>query len=287
MSTSQAQIMQALGTGPYFTAASAIRSRINFIKEYMIATPAETLVLGISGGVDSSTLGRLAQLAVDELNDGLSPGDEVYHFIAVRLPYGVQADEDDAQAALDFIIPSNIFTVNIKPSVDALQHSIGAGVETGVSFGAKEDFIKGNDKARMRMMVQYNIAARFNGLVLGTDHAAEAITGFFTKHGDGACDLVPLAGLTKGNVRAMCEELGAPESIWGKPATADLEELQPQLLDEDSLGVSYENLDLFLVGETIDPQVSEKIIARYELTEHKRHGPVTPLDTWWKPNQRR
>lgn len=77
------------------------------------------------------------------------------------------------------------------------------------------------------MVAQYAMANARNGLVIGTDHAAEAVMGFFTKFGDGACDLAPLSGLVKGQVRALASRLGAPESLVNKVPTADLEELQP------------------------------------------------------------
>ena len=98
--------------------------------------------------------------------------DESYQFIAVRLPYGEQADEEDAKAALDFIQPDVSLRVNIKPAVDAqVQVLSEAGVEIS-------DFNKGNIKARQRMITQYAVAGERAGAVLGTDHAAENITGF-------------------------------------------------------------------------------------------------------------
>ncbi|MDR6015069.1 NAD(+) synthase, partial [Escherichia coli] len=90
------------------------------------------------------------------------------------------------------------------------------------------------------------IAGEVGGLVVGTDHAAEAVTGFYTKHGDGAADLVPLAGLTKSQGAAILEYLGAPESTWKKVPTADLEEDRPALADETALGVTYKDIDGYL-----------------------------------------
>lgn len=245
--------------------------RIKFIAKYLKSTGLKTLVLGISGGIDSCTCGRLAQLAVQELNS--EEGTNKYQFIAVRLPYGTQADESDAQNSIKFIDPTQSVTVNIKPATDALNdealsaiHSID-GVEVSES---KLDFTKGNAKARMRMIAQFKIAGALDGLVLGTDHSAENITGFFTKFGDGACDLAPLFGLSKRQVRQLAEFLGAPDAIVKKTPTADLECLDPQKADEHVLGLTYDQIDDFLEGRNTDSDVENKLISIYTRTEHKR-----------------
>ncbi|MCG6507300.1 NAD(+) synthase, partial [Vibrio parahaemolyticus] len=145
----------------------------------------KALVLGISGGVDSTTCGRLAQLAVDALTQ--EHATDQYKFVAVRLPYGEQKDEDEAQLALSFIQPTYSVSVNIKAGVDGLHaasHDALAGTGLIPSEEAKVDFVKGNVKARARMVAQYEIAGYVGGLVLGTDHSAENITGFYTKFGD-------------------------------------------------------------------------------------------------------
>lgn len=246
-----------------------IRQRVNFIKNQLQASGLKTLVLGISGGVDSSTCGKLAQLAVDELNQEQAG----YQFIAVRLPFDVQADEDDAQLALSFIQPSHCVTTNIKAGADGIhQETLNALAEHNLlnASDAQVDFSKGNVKARARMVTQYHIAGILGGLVLGTDHSAENITGFFTKWGDGACDLAPLFGLSKRQVRSLAEALGAPELLINKAPTADLEELAPGKKDEDALGLSYDELDDFLEGKAVSKEVEETIITIYKRTQHKR-----------------
>ena len=177
-----------------------IQRRVAFIQNQLTLSGCKTLVLGISGGVDSSTCGRLAQLAVEGLNQ--HEGVDAYRFIAVRLPYGVQQDEDDAQISLGFIKPSQTLTVNIKEGTDRINSSVCETLsENGLlPDAAVIDFAKGNLKARARMASQYEIAGMLGGLVLGTDHSAENITGFYTKFGDGACDLAPLFGLSKRQV---------------------------------------------------------------------------------------
>lgn len=118
----------------------------------------KTYVLGISGGQDSTLAGRLAQLTMEEMR--AETGDDSYQFIAIRLPYGVQADESDAQAALAFIQPDVSLTINIKESTDAMVAAVNAN---GL---AMSDFNKGNAKARMRMIAQYAIAGERKGLLL-------------------------------------------------------------------------------------------------------------------------
>ncbi|EJG1727156.1 NAD(+) synthase [Vibrio parahaemolyticus] len=256
-----------------------IERRIAFIKRKLQEAGCKSLVLGISGGVDSTTLGRLAQLAVDQLNEETGSND--YQFIAVRLPYGEQKDEDEAQLALSFIKPTHSISVNIKQGVDGMHAASNIALEgTGLmpEDAAKVDFVKGNVKARARMIAQYEIAGYIGGLVLGTDHSAENITGFYTKFGDGACDLAPLFGLNKRQVREVAATLGAPEVLVKKVPTADLEELAPQKADEDALNLTYEQIDDFLEGKPVSQQVVDRLVSIYKATQHKRQPIPTIYD---------
>lgn len=258
-----------------------ISRRINFIKQQLVASGLTHLVLGISGGVDSSTCGKLAQLAVDELNDENTSETDLYKFIAVRLPFDIQADEDDAQLAISFIQPSANLTTNIQAGADGIHQETLRALTSANLLNASEgqiDFSKGNVKARTRMVAQYHIAGIVGGLVLGTDHSAENITGFFTKWGDGACDLAPLFGLSKRQVRLLAETLGAPELLIHKAPTADLEELEPGKKDEDALGLSYDELDDFLEGKQVSKKVNDIVIAIYTRTQHKRAAIPTIYD---------
>ncbi|MDC0611867.1 ammonia-dependent NAD(+) synthetase [Vibrio sp.] len=256
-----------------------INRRVDFIKRKLKESGAKALVLGISGGIDSSTCGRLAQLAVTQLNDETQSKE--YKFIAVRLPYGTQKDEDEAQLALSFIQPTHSVAVNIKEGVDGIHAASQAALEgTGLlpTNAAKLDFVKGNVKARARMVAQYEVAGLVGGLVLGTDHSAENITGFYTKFGDGACDLVPLFGLSKRQVRKLAATLGAPEVLVVKTPTADLEELAPQKADEDALSITYDQIDDFLEGKSVPKEVSDKLVSIYLATQHKRQPIPTIYD---------
>ncbi|EJG1723768.1 ammonia-dependent NAD(+) synthetase [Vibrio parahaemolyticus] len=256
-----------------------IERRIAFIKRKLQEAGCKSLVLGISGGVDSTTLGRLAQLAVDQLNEETGSND--YQFIAVRLPYGEQKDEDEAQLALSFIKPTHSISVNIKQGVDGMHAASNIALEgTGLmpEDAAKVDFVKGNVKARARMIAQYEIAGYVGGLVLGTDHSAENITGFYTKFGDGACDLAPMFGLNKRQVREVAATLGTPEVLVKKVPTADLEELAPQKADEDALNLTYEQIDDFLEGKPVSQQVVDRLVSIYKATQHKRQPIPTIYD---------
>ncbi|MEU8776914.1 ammonia-dependent NAD(+) synthetase [Streptomyces sp. NPDC048606] len=269
--TLQQEIARELEVSESFDAALEIERRVAFLAERLTSTGLRSLVLGISGGVDSTTAGRLCQLAVERVR---AAGHEAT-FHAMRLPYGVQADEHDAQLALGFIDADSVLTVDVKPASDAALQACVAG---GTVFrdAHHQDFVQGNIKARQRMIVQYAVAGAHDGLVVGTDHAAEAVSGFFTKFGDGAADVVPLTGLTKRRVRAVADALGAPTELVWKTPTADLETLAPGKADEDALGVTYDDIDDFLEGKPVAEEAFATIVRRYRLTDHKRRLPIAP-----------
>ncbi|KAF0965413.1 ammonia-dependent NAD(+) synthetase [Rhodococcus sp. T7] len=279
MANLRAQILEELGARPTIDAGDEIRKRVQFLKDYLLSTPAKGFVLGISGGQDSTLAGRLAQLAASELRE---EGHDA-EFVAVRLPYGAQADESDAQVSLDFIGPDRSVVVNVKPGADATAKESSEALRDIIGDGGElRDFVRGNIKARERMVIQYSIAGQLGYLVVGTDHAAEAITGFFTKFGDGGVDVTPLTGLSKRQGAALLRELGAPESTWKKVPTADLEDDRPALPDEEALGLTYAQIDDYLEGKDVPDAVAEKLEAMFLNTRHKRTVPVTPLDTWWR-----
>ncbi|MGM9985702.1 MAG: ammonia-dependent NAD(+) synthetase [Bacillaceae bacterium] len=272
----QKEIIKELGVQPTINPEETIQFIVNNLKEYMETVPfIKSLVLGISGGQDSCLVGKIAQMAIDQLNEENHTNE--YKFIAMRLPYGVQADEEDCQIALQFIHPSETITVNIKPSVDA---SVASYYEA--TGKAPSDFVKGNEKARERMKAQYLVAAENSGLVLGTDHAAEALTGFYTKWGDGACDYAPITFLNKRQGRELLKYLECPEVIYTKKPTADLEDNKPQLPDEVALGVTYDQIDDYLEGKEIEAAAKEKLEGIYLKTRHKRNPIITSLDNWWR-----
>ena len=271
----QERIINELKVKPEINAEEEIRRSVDFLKDYLKKHPfLKALVLGISGGQDSTLAGKLSQMAISELRE--ETGDDAYQFIAVRLPYGDQADEQDAMDAIEFMQAEKTVRVNIKQAADAMVQSIE---ENGLEIS---DFNKGNIKARERMIAQYGIAGAVSGAVVGTDHAAEAITGFYTKYGDGGADITPLWRLDKRQGRAMLELLNAPEHLYKKVPTADLEEDRPALPDEVALGVTYNDIDDYLEGKEVADDVAEKIENWFLKTEHKRHMPINVYDTFWK-----
>lgn len=270
----QQEIIAALGVQPVITPAGEVARRVDFLVDYLEKTGAKGYVLGISGGQDSTLAGKLAQLAVEKTRE---QGREAT-FVAVRLPHGVQADEDDAQLALDFIQPDRRVTVDIEPATTALASQVAKSLE----LDKLSDFNKGNVKARLRMTAQYAIAGELGLLVVGTDHAAENLTGFFTKFGDGAADLIPLAGLNKRQGAQLLAHLEADKRLYEKVPTADLEEDRPALPDEDALGVTYTQIDDYLEGTLIDASAADRLEHLWAVGQHKRHLPPGPAETWWR-----
>lgn len=276
MSEMQAMIVEEMKVKPSIDSAETIKEMQHFIEQYLHAhTFVKTLVLGISGGQDSTLAGKLVQLVVENMRN--ASGRDV-QFIAVKLPYGVQKDADEVEDALNFIQPDRIVTVNIKPAVD---QSVQSLQEAGIALS---DFHKGNEKARERMKVQYAIAANTSGIVVGTDHSAENITGFFTKHGDGAADIAPLFGLNKRQGRQLLQYLGAPAHLYEKVPTADLEDDKPQLPDEEALGVTYEAIDNYLEGKGVSPEDAAVIERHYVRNAHKRELAYTRF-SWPKSDK--
>lgn len=273
--TLQEEIIRQLGVKASIDPQEEIRKAVDFLKAYLRKHSfLKTYVLGISGGQDSTLAGKLAQMAIAELREEAS--NQAYQFIAVRLPYGVQADEADAQKALAFIAPDQTLTINIKAAVDGQVEALqAAGVEIS-------DFNKGNIKARQRMISQYAIAGQMAGAVIGTDHAAENITGFFTKFGDGGADILPLFRLNKRQGKALLKVLGADAALYEKVPTADLEDQKPGLADEVALGVTYQDIDDYLEGKLISKVAQATIEKWWHKGQHKRHLPITIFDDFWK-----
>lgn len=265
MKARQQEIIADLGVNPTINACQEVEQRCQFLVDYLARTGLKGFVLGISGGQDSLLAGILAQHAVEKRRS--SGYDAEFH--AVLLPYGTQADREDALHAIEVIAPDYTHDLNIKSAVDEFAQAFS--ISEGRPF---TDFDKGNVKARMRMIAQYALASEYKLLVIGTDHAAEAVTGFFTKYGDGGADVFPLSGLTKRQGKALLRELGAPERLITKVPTADLLDDKPGQADESELGFLYDDIDDYLEGKNVDEKFAEKLEARYDTTRHKRELPV-------------
>lgn len=273
-----ATIIAELQVQPSIDNAFEVQRRVQFIKNKLLASGCKKLILGISGGIDSTLCGKLAQLAANELSKETG---ESYQFVAVRLPYGEQKDEADAQAALAFIQPDISLCVNVQQSADAMHNAVSAALHTQQLMpeeASKVDFVKGNVKARQRMIAQYEIAGMLNALVLGSDHSAENLTGFFTKWGDGACDLAPLFGLNKRQIRQLSRYLGASDQLVNKVPTADLLGDTPLEADEQALGLRYDDIDDFLEGKKVSDATEQRLIQYYLRSQHKRQPIPTLYD---------
>ncbi|MXP50978.1 ammonia-dependent NAD(+) synthetase [Pantoea sp. SoEX] len=267
----QNKIIKTLGVRSAINTKEEICKIINFLKNYLLHhKKIRSLVLGISGGQDSTLAGKLCQLAISELRNYTGRND--YKFIALRLPYGNQIDEQDCQDALSFIQPDSHISVNIKNAVLASEQSLK---DAGIFLS---DFLKGNEKARERMKVQYSIAGINNGIVVGTGHAAEAVTGFFTKYGDSGTDINPLFQLNKRQIKKILKNMHCPKHLYLKKPTADLEDNYPSKEDELVLGVSYNMIDDYLEGKHIDIKYTAIIEKLYLKTKHKRHLPINIFD---------
>ncbi|MCT8387271.1 ammonia-dependent NAD(+) synthetase [Leuconostoc lactis] len=269
----QAKIIADLHVQPTIDPALEVRRSVDFLKNYLLQNPQYTsYVIAVSGGQDSTLAGKLARLATQELTTETG---QTYQLIAIRQPYGQQLDEPDALAALAFIDADRVITTNIKAATDAMTLALR---DSGLVV---DDLSRGSIKPKMRMIAQYAVAREYQGVVIGTDHAAEAFAGFFTKYGDGGTDINPLWRLNKRQGRAMLQALAAPAALYEKIPTADLEDDRPQLPDEVALGVSYDVIDDYLEGQTVPTALAEKIEALYLASAHKRHEPVTIYDTWF------
>ena len=221
-----------------------------FLRDYIEKAHCNKYILGISGGVDSSLCAALAKNAVGK--DRL---------LCLILPIESQkADENDA---LDL---AKQLDLNYE-IVDGTEVFKGY-VETFKKLG--QDFDRstlGNLKARIRMSILYAYAQKYNGLVIGTDNADERYTGYFTKHGDGACDILPIAHLLKGEVVQASKILGISDYLAERVPTASLFEGQT---DETEMGVTYKDLDHYILGGKVDEAVEKRIQHLHKISEHKR-----------------
>ncbi len=239
---------------------------LDFISSTVRESGAEGVVVGLSGGIDSALVSRLCV-------DALGP-DKVYN---VFMPSSTTpAGDRESTEAYSSSIGTAYRVVPIKDMVDAF----------GSVLGLEDSLSKGNVMARCRMIILYHIARTENLLVMGTGNRSELLMGYFTKHGDGACDALPIGNLYKSQVRELSRILSLPQSIIDRAPSADLWEGQS---DEDEMGISYEQLDLILQGMRGGSSLEEladisglplkrviEIESRVEANRHKRHSPPMP-----------
>lgn len=260
----QQEIIAKLGVKPTIDVDEEIRRRVDFLKDYVKQAGASGLLIAISGGLDSAVATGLCKRATDELSQ--ETGKE-YMTLGVFQPYEEQEDIEHSYAVADAFDLKYKVETNIAEAVDEIvletEYALKAlNMSRHVSRGGK-----GNVKARTRMVVQYALAFDLNLLVVGTDHASEALTGFFTKWGDGAVDITPLSSLNKRQINHIGKRLGVPDAVLNKAPTAGLWEGQT---DEAELGVSYDDNSDYLEGKEIDEKARETLEKHYRRTQHKR-----------------
>ena len=215
-------------------------------------------VLGLSGGVDSAVclclLARTgAPLRVFMLPTALNQAQDL----------------DDARDVLRSC-DSHGEVIPIQPMVDVMMESVQDALAQDCE---RLQVLRGNLMARLRMTTLYTIAQSHHAVVVGTGNAAEFYTGYFTKFGDGAADVLPLAHLRKEQVYELGALLGVPERIMRKAPSAGLWQGQT---DEGEMGVSYREIDAFLRGETVSAAARERIAYWHERSHHKRMSTPVP-----------
>ena len=229
-----------------------------FLKDYLEDSHCDTYVLGVSGGVDSSLCAAIAKNAV---------GKEKLHCLLMP----INSQKEDLEDALTLVKD-----LDLKYTIIDASETFNQYVETFSKCGIELDrSTLGNLKARMRMAILYAVAQKERGLVIGTDNADERYVGYFTKHGDGACDILPIAHLIKGEVVEACKLYGIRDSLAERVPTAGLYEGQT---DEKEMGVSYKDLDAFLLGVDIPEAPKACIDYLHKISEHKRKDIPTPIE---------
>lgn len=248
--------------------ADDVNSLKKFIRDSVARAKAKGVVIGLSGGIDSAVVTKLCA-------DALGPENVLNVFMPSRV-----TPPEDYKTTLEL---SNMWgteyrVVDIQPAVDALVAVLLSDAETPLE--------RGNISARCRMTVLYNMAKKRQYLVVGTSNQSEIMMGYFTKFGDGACDVTPLANMYKTEVRQVAALIGVPEDIIAKPPSAGLWEGQT---DEKDMGITYRDLDAILYEmeqDKTDSQISAdtglpkeqvaEIRRQVELMEHKRLPAIRP-----------
>ena len=227
-----------------------------FLQDYLEQSHCKGYVLGLSGGVDSSLVAAIARKAVGK--------DKLFCY-AIDVESNKADIEDAKQVAKELDL--NLEVINLTDTYRSYLKSLKG-----------DDFIrltKSNLKVRMRMVALFAYAQEHSSLVLGTDNMDERYVGYFTKYGDGAADLLPIVYLTKGEVREAAKLYGLSSMLANRTPSAGLFEGQT---DETEMGVSYKDLDNFLLGKEINPKAKERIEHLHKISEHKRVDIPTPKE---------
>ncbi len=237
--------------------ASSAGKLVSWIREQVASAGCKGVVFGMSGGLDSSVVAVLCHQAF--------PKD----CLGVLMPcYSSPQDSAHAQlAASKFSIPTR--TVVLDSALDAL---LGVLPPEGEVPGCSQR-VKANLKVRLRMLTLYYFANQLGYMVVGSSNRSELATGYFTKYGDGGVDILPLGNLVKGQVRELARFLGIPQPIIDKPPSAGL---WPGQIDEEELGLSYDELDRYLVTGQGSSDLRRRVEAKMRAGAHKRVLPPVP-----------
>lgn len=230
-----------------------IDNRVDFIRRALEEAHADGIVFGSSGGKDSALVAILAKLATPNVLGVIMPCQS-------RRNYGM--DRDDA-LTLHKRFDIETAEVDVTPIKEAFLSAVKDAVEE------QSDLAYINVNPRLRMAILYNIAQRRNYLVAGTGNLSEITMGYFTKWGDGACDINPISDLTVTKVYEYLEYLDCPEPFLVKAPSAALSEDQT---DEQEMGVSYKEIDSYIEGGEVSDTARLVIERRFRTSEHKRTG---------------
>lgn len=235
---------------------------VNWLRRKVSESRTNGLVVGNSGGVDSAVVSFLIKRAFP------------HHSLSVVMPcHSDERDAADAQKVAEACGIQSI-VVDLSSAHDQLVGTVVSQLqEKDGGRVAFDHLVDGNLRARLRMSTLYAIANHYNYLVAGTDNAAELYTGYFTKYGDGGCDVLPIAHLLKHEVYQWAEHLGVPERILARAPSAGLWHGQH---DETEMGVTYSSIDDFLLGKPIPDAARRKISDMHRRTAHKRTTPAMP-----------
>ena len=225
-----------------------------WIRDKVLAAGCKGVVIGMSGGIDSSVLAVLCQRAFPDSTLG------------VIMPCGSQP-EDKEHAHL----VASKFSISMTEVV--LDEVLNALLGVLPASKASPEMARANLKARLRMLTLYYMANQLGYMVAGSGNRSELAVGYFTKYGDGGVDFLPLGNLVKGEVRELARFLGVPDAIIDKPPSAGLWEGQT---DEQELGISYDELDNYLLTGGASVEVRQKMEAMMAASEHKRMIPPVP-----------
>ncbi|MBN2898337.1 MAG: NAD(+) synthase [Clostridia bacterium] len=232
---------------------------VQWLQDQVKASCTKGIVVGLSGGIDSSVVAFLIKKAFP--NDSLG----------VILP--CKSHSKDAEDAYELAEAVGIkhFEINLSDA----HHDLLKGIEGAFDGEAHDNdrMMDANLRARLRMTTLYGVANKLGYLVAGTDNAAEILTGYFTKYGDGGVDILPIANLTKGEVYDWARHLGVPASVIERPPSAGLWEGQT---DESEMGTTYNMIDAYLRGETVPEKDKAIIEGLNRRSEHKRNMPPAP-----------